>query len=482
MRRLLAWQATGVALVLRRHITTESFVSCVDQVQQQLQTAQDRRAELLRYGRQLYEVECLDDLATAYTPAVASKVCHLAAQLRIDSTKGQPFAAVVGTSISAAGEQAMDVASLARIVHSCLVLRSPLLYEVLFTFVPFVRANASSMDAVTTAVLINAYGRSGVHHSGLYKVMCDNAAAVLKDTRVSLAHIANVVYAVSRVHYLHPPLMLTIRDHALRKVGEASPIISLTILDAFKELQQIDEELFSAYEQRLLGQLSELQAPLMASLISCVARSGRGKPELMETLGARATALADTFDAASIAVVTDAFYQAGVLSEDVFGALAERACKVAADFRTDEIAMVLNALSSFDLFDAELFPLLGSRLMSQHRQGLYVDATDAAKTLSSFAAVQERNDELIFVCSQIFAAHPNAAMDGAARINALWAYATLNVHNEAQTKMLEEARAKPSLMRLTTDVGLSAKDKAVLEERKQFVGKVYSIDVSAATA
>lgn len=480
MRRLVASQALCVAALAQtchRRITTESFVASVDQVQQQLQTAQDRRTELLRYGRQLYEVEHLDDLATAYTPAVASKICHLASQLRIDSTKGQPFAAAVEASISAAGEKAMDVASLARIVHSCLVLRSAYLYDVLFTFVPFVRAQAPTMDAVSTAVLINAYGRSGVHHPGLYKAMCDHGAVVLKDTRVSLAHIANVAYAVSRVRFLHPELMLTVRDHALRKVAEASPIISLTILDAFTELQQVDEELFAAYEQRLLGQLEELQAPLMASLVSCVARAGRGTAAVMEPLGARVTALADTFDAASIAKVTQAYYQAGVLNEDVFGALAERACKVAADFRPDEIATVLNALSSFDLFDAELFPLLASRLSTMYKQATYVDVADAALALSSFAAVQERNDELIYVCGQIFAAHPNAAMDGAARTHALWAFATLNVHNEAQTNMLEEARAKPALMRVAPDARLSAKEKAVLAERQQFVGKVYGIDV-----
>ncbi|KAL7706663.1 hypothetical protein N2W54_003853 [Lotmaria passim] len=482
MRRLLALQAAGVALAAARLITTESFVSSVDQVQQQLQTAHDRRTELLRYGRQLYEVEHLDDLQTAYTPAIASKVCHLASQLRIDSTKGHPFAAVVEASISAEGEKTMDVASLARIVHSCLVLRSPYLYEVLFTFVPFVRTKAATMDAVSTAVLINAYGRSGVHHPGLYKAMCDNGAVVLKDTRVSLAHIANVAYAVSRVRYLHAPLMLTVRDHALRKVDEASPIIALTLLDAFTELHQFDEDLFSAYEQRLLEHLGELQAPLMASLISCVARAGRGRPEVMETLGARVTAIADTFDAASIAKVTNAYYHAGVLSEDVFGALAERACKMASDFRPDEIAAVLNALSAFDLFDAELFPLLATRLSSLYKQVGYVDVADAAVILSSFAAVQECHDELIYVCSQIFAAHPDAAMDSATRINALWAFATLNVHNEAQTKMLEETRAKPTLLRLTTGAHLSAKDKAVLEERREFVGKVYSIDLSTATS
>ncbi|KPI88199.1 hypothetical protein ABL78_2703 [Leptomonas seymouri] len=482
MRRLLARCELSAAFAPARLITTESFVSSVDQIQQQLQTAQDRRAELLRYGRQLYEVEHLDDLQTAYTPAVASKVCHLASQLRIDSTKGQPFAAVVEASISAEGERSMDVASLARVVHSCLVLRSAYLYDVLFTFIPFVRTNASTMDAVSTAVLINAYGRSGVHHPGLYKAMCDNGAVVLKDTRVSLAHIANVAYAVSRVRYLHSPLMLTVRDHALRKVGEASPIIGLTILDSFTELQQIDEELFNAYEQRLLDHLNDLQAPLMASLISCIARAGRGKADIMEALGARTTALADTFDAASIAKVTSAYYQAGVLSEDVFGALAERACKVASDFRTDEIASVLNALSSFDLFDAELFPLLASRLSTLYKQMSYVEVADAAITLSSFAAVQERNDELIYVCSQVFAAHPDAAMDGPTRINALWAYATLNVHNEAQLKMLEEARAKPMLMGLVPEARLSAKDKAVLEERRQFISKVYGIEVPVAAA
>ncbi|KAG5463870.1 hypothetical protein LSCM1_00043 [Leishmania martiniquensis] len=476
MRRLFACQPT-VPFVVTRAIATNSFVSSIEQVQQQLQTAQDRRTELLRYGRQLYEVEVLEDLKTAYTPANASKICYVASLLRIDTTKGQPFTAVLEACMTAEGEQSMDVASLARIVHSCLVLRSGQLHEVLFTFIPFLRKKAGTMDAVTTAVLINAYGRSEVHHPGLYKALCDNGATALKDPRVALAHIANVAYAVSRVKFLHPALMLTLRDHALRKAAEASPIISLTILEAFTELHQIDEDLFSAYEQRLLGQLNELQAPLMASLVSCVVRAGRGKAEVMESLGARTVALADTFDAASIAKVTNAYYEADVASEDVLGALAERACKVAADFRADEIATVLNALSAFDLFDAELFPLLASRLVALHRQGGYVSVVDAASILSSFAAVQERNDELIFVCTQLFAAYPGVAMAPSARVNALWACASLNVHNEAQTRMLEELRATPSLMMWESKTDMLPKVKATLEERRQFLAKVYGITI-----
>ncbi|CAJ1035761.1 hypothetical protein, conserved [Leishmania lindenbergi] len=474
MRRLLTC-CPAAAFAVARTLTTSSFVASIEQVQQQLQTAQDRRTELLRYGRQLYEVEVLDDLKAAYTPALASKVCYVASQLRIDATKGQPFTAVLEASMTAEGEQAMDVASLARIVHSCLVLRSGNLHEVLFTFIPFLCEKAGMMDAVTTAVVINAYGRSGVHHPRLYKALCDNGATVLKDPRVALAHIANVAYAVSRVKFLHPTLMLTLRDHALRKVAEASPIISLTILEAFTELRQIDEDLFSSYEQRLLGQLNELQAPLMASLVSCVVRAGRGRAEVMESLGVRTTALADTFDAASIAKVTNAYYEADIASEDVLGALAERACKVAADFRADEIATVLNALSSFDLFDAELFPLLASRLVALHRQGGYVDVADAAIILSSFAAVQERNDELIYVCTQLFATYPGVAMDPAVRVNALWACASLNVHNEAQTNMLEEARATPSLVMWESKPEMLPKTKATLKERSQFLTKVYGI-------
>ncbi|KAG5465341.1 hypothetical protein CUR178_00043 [Leishmania enriettii] len=480
MRRLIGCQSTA-AFAVGRVISTSSFVSSIEQVQQQLQTAQDRRTELLRYGRQLYEVEVLDDLQTAYTPATASKICHVASLLRIDAAKGQPFTAVLEAAMTAEGEQSMDVASLARIVHSCLVLRSGHLHEVLFTFIPLLRQKSGTMDAVTTAVLINAYGRSEVHHHGLYKDLCDNGAMALKDPRVALAHIANVAYAVSRVKFLHPALMLTLRDHALRKVAEASPIISLTILEAFTELRQIDEDLFSAYEQRLLGQLNELQAPLMASLVSCVVRAGRGKAEVMESLGARTVALADTFDAASIAKVTNAFYEADVASEDVLGALAERACKVAADFRADEIATVLNALSAFDLFDAELFPLLASRLVALHRQGGYVDVADAAIILSSFAAVQERNDELIFVCTQLFAACPGVAMDPVARVNALWACASLNVHNEAQTRMLEEVRATPSLVMWEARADMLPKVKATLKERIQFLTKVYGITIPSSS-
>ncbi|KAK7196722.1 hypothetical protein NESM_000612000 [Novymonas esmeraldas] len=475
MRRLVPWRSASALCVASRAIATSSFLASMEQLQQQLQTAQDRRAELLRYGRQLFETEVLDDLATAYTPTVASKICQVASQLRIDTAKGQPFNAIMQASVSSAAETSMDVASLARIIHSCLVLRSEFLYDVLFTFLPFVRAKASTMDAVTTAVLLNAYGRSGVHHTRLYAAMCDNGAATLKDPRVPLPHIANVAYAVSRVKFLHPELMETLRHHALRKSAEASPLISLTILDAFAELNHVDAELFSALEQRLLDQLNDLPAPLVASFVSCVVRTGRGRPEVMESLGARTVAIADTFDAASIAKVAHAYYESDVASEDVFGALAERACKLAADFRGDEIASVLNALSALDLFDAELFPLLASRFMALHRQATYLDPMDAAVILSSFAAVQERNDELIYACTQMFSACTGSAMPPMARVHALWACASLNVHNEAQSKMVEEVRATPSLLVWPPNTELHPKTRAMLEERRQFVAKVYGI-------
>lgn len=474
-------------VVQRCAVTTQAFAANVERLQQQLQSSTDRRGELTQYGRRLFETEVLDDVETDCTPALAVKICQVAGQLRISPVKGQPFAAVVQACTSEAAVQAMDSASVARVMHTCLVLRSPKLYDVLFTYLRPLIGKANTLDAVAISVILNAYGRAGVHHDEFYETMCNAAAVSMKEARLPLAHIANVAHALSRVHYVHRPLLLVLREHALRQCAEASPIIAVTILDAFAELSFVDEETFNAYEQRLLEHVEQLQAPLLASLLSCLVTAGRGTPAVMETLGQRVVATIDAFDSDAIAKTCDAFYRANVLSEDVFGALAERACKVAAEFRADEVHKVLNALSAFDLFDAELFPLLSSRVVSMAKQGEFVSSADAAGVLASFAAVQERNEELTHVGTQIVASQMGGGVGAAGYINVLWACAVLSARNEAQMKLAEAVRADPRLLsfaptRGASEEGVSERMRATLEERRAFVAKTLGISLTPASA
>ncbi|KEG14216.1 hypothetical protein DQ04_00571110 [Trypanosoma grayi] len=457
-----------------RCITTQAFVSSVEKVQQQL-SASERKQELLLHGRQLFESETLDDIKTSWTPAVAGTICHAATQLRISSTKGQPFAAVLERSLSPAAVEAMDVPSLARIVHACLVLRSPQLYEVLFTYIRRLIKLAPTIDTVSCAVLLNAYGRAQVQHEELYQALCDRAAVVMKDPRTFVAHTANVAHALARVHFFHRDLFLVLRDQAVRQVSQGPPLVPVTILDAFAEVDFVDDTLFNVLEQRLMKELGELPAPLMASLVACLVKAGKASSPLFTTCGDRIVAIGNTFDSTSIAKTCDAFYRANVLAEEVFGALAERACKVAADFRADEIHLTLNALGSFDLFDGELFPLLASRFVSIVKQGGYVSPTDAAGVLTSFAAVQEKSDELIHVCTQLLATHCDA-LDGVTLVQALWACAILNVRNEAQRTLLEAARGNAG--KLPSEETAAKVSNAALE-RLQYVMKAYDLAPSS---
>ncbi|RNF11846.1 hypothetical protein TraAM80_00681 [Trypanosoma rangeli] len=461
--------------MLMRSMSTQAFVSAVEKVQQQL-AASERKQELVLHGRHLFESESLDDIKTAWSPGVAGTICHAATQLRISPTKGQTFTAVVERSLSREAVEAMDAPSLARIVHACLVLRSPHLYEVLFAYIRPLIKLAPTLDTVSCAVLLNAYGRAQVQHEELYKALCDRATIAMKDPRTFVAHTANVAHALARVHFFHRDLFLVLRDQAVRHASQGPLLVPVTILDAFAEVGFVDDSLFNVLEERLMKELADLPAPLMASLVGCLVKAGRATSPLFTACGERIIAMGGTFDPTSIAKTCDAYYRANVLAEEVFGALAERACKVAADFRADEIHLTLNALGSFDLFDGELFPLLASRFVSIVKQGGYVSPVDAAGVLASFAAVQERSDELVYICTQLLAAHRDA-LDGTTLMQALWACSILSVRNEAQQSLV--AYAKSDAARFPSEEAAAKQSKLALE-RLQYVKKTYGMTGSQA--
>nr|CCC93641.1 conserved hypothetical protein [Trypanosoma congolense IL3000] len=468
MMRCLSSAAAACCGRTFRLMSTEAFVLSLEKVQHQLSVS-ERKQDLILHGRQLFENETLDDIHTAWNPVVAGKICHAATQLRISPTKGQPFGAVLELSLTPEATDATDASSLARIAHSCLVLRSPQLYEILFTYIRKLIAVAPTLDTVSCAVLINAYGRAQVHHEELYRALCDRAAIVMRDQRTFIAHIANVAHALARVQYFHRDLFLVLRDQAERQASQGPPLVAVTILDGFAEVGFVDDALFTALEQRLIGEVHDLPAPLMASLVSCLAKAGRAPSALFTACGERIVATGSIFDSNSIARTCDAFRRANVAAEEVFGTLAERACKVVTDFRVDEINLTLSALASFDLFDGELFPLLASRFVSTVKQGGFVNPVDAAGILASFAAVQERSDELVHVCTQLLSTH-REAIDGMTLVQSLWACIVLNVRNEAQQNLLQCLTSGAVAL---PDESTAAKESKVALDRLLTVKKAY---------
>lgn len=457
----------------------QSNVASISQEQRQSQLQ-----EIQRQGKKLFDTDKLEGVDIDLNPETAAAIAQAAAQWRVSALRGQPYTEVLRWSCSEKAEKSMNILSLARILHSALVLRAPQLYPLLLLYIPLVRGSLSyhavPVDPVTLAVLINAYGRAEVHHPGLYQVLCERAVKSLEDPSLPLAHITNVAHALSKVQVRNPAVLATLRDQAVRQKASASALMSITILDAFAALEFVDNELFTLYEAHLLEQMKTLSPPLLGSLLNALVNAGRAQPSpLLTAIGEHIQHTAASFDAYSIAKVISAYFASGQFSEDVFGALAERACSVISDFRAGEVTSVLEALSAFDLFDGELFPLLAGRLAMLIKQGSAVAVEDAASALASFAAVQEPNDELHHWCAKVFQEYADARVSAEAYINIIWSCLGLNIRNEGQQKFIEAVKANPKLLDLPEELLKKHHKKTILEERRVKISKAYGITLSA---
>lgn len=531
--RLFALQAS------HRLSTVSAFTAAVEQLQAQqraIQTAAplaggiaggaeiaDRQSKLhqvQRQGKQLFDSDTIDiappapassssgsedgkttrtssdgGMKEALSPEVAAKISQAAVQWHISPLRGQPYAEVLNWSMSAAAEPLMDIHCLARIIHSALVLRAPQLYPVLITYIPLLLKTLSSPtaphhhqlrdDPATLAVVINAYGRAGVHHDILYEKLCSLGEEVLKDPTVSIAHVANVTHALAKVNVVHRGILSTLRNQAVRQKQSASPLMSITLLSAFAELSFRDEEFFTVYEEHLLEHVKQLTPPLLASLLHSLVMAERTSASpsaaaLLQRIDEQITSTAQRFDAFPIAKVMSAYFASGKYSEEALGALAERACAVASDFRSEEVTQVLEALSALDLFDGELFPLLASRIATLVKQAAPITIEDAASVLASFAAVQESSDELQHWCGKVFTEYADASVLSAdAYINVIWGCLTLNIRSEAQKKFVESVKANPQLLHpLPGEKRWHKPKKAIMEERRAKIIKAYGIKVA----
>lgn len=424
-------------------MSTVAFVTSISRLQKELATS-DKKRDLQMEGRMLFETESLDDAANL-DPSVASSIASAASALRIVPSKGTIFPQLVTWALQPNVVSSMDGIAIGRLVHAGLILSDARLFDILMTYVWRVVELAPTLQPVSCAMIINAYGRAGFRHGELYTALCKRAVEALRDDSITMAHIANVANALSRVKVTDKAVFDVVRAQSIKLQGQAAPLVMTTILDAFSSIGVVDEELFSLYEGNLSKSIEECSAPLMTSILVSLVRAKRTTSPLFAACATRALKIAHTYDATSIAKSLDAFLTAKHCSEDFFGALAERACKICADFRVDEIKMTLRALSAFDLFDAELFPLLASRFIALSKVNRSVAPEDAASVLGSFALVHERHEELVHTISILMKPYVDV-LDKETFTLLLWGFATLNVRNDTTRAMVAAATAGERLL------------------------------------
>jgi hypothetical protein len=479
MRRFLQRSCASTSLTIASvisasvaHLSTETFAANVTSLQKELSKS-DKKRDLMQEGKKIFETESLEDALTGgLNPTLATAVAGAATAMRITPAKSPSYQQLVSWILQPEVVNTLDGNSIGRILHAELVLADPRLFEVLFTYLWRVVELAPTFNGIACAMILNAYGRSGIHHDRLYEVICERARTALKEESITIAHVANVANALSRVQVCDAALFGVLRDLAIKFQKQAPPLVMTTILDAFSTVGIVDPDLFTLYEAALAEQIVQCSAPLMTSILNSLVKAKRTKSVLFSQCAVRAVSIASTYDASSIAKSLDAFYQAENCSEEFFGAMAERACKVAADFRADEIHLTLRALSHFELFDAELFPLLASRLVSIAKVNKSIPPEDVIGIVSSFAAVRERHDELIHTCSLLMRPYLEAIRPELFT-ELLWAFGELNLRSETTRSMVTLVRSKQ--VSLAAPTGNTAKDE-VLQKRLAVVKQVYGLE------
>lgn len=223
--------------------------------------------------------------------------------------------------------------------------------------------------------------------------------------------------------------------------------------------------------------VEECSAPLITTILTSLVKANKTQSPLFNVCANRAARIAATFDASSISKSLEAFFQANHCSEEFFGTMAERACRIASEFRTDEIRMTLRALSHFDLFDAELFPLLAARFISLLKHGASVVPEEVVGVLSSFAAVHERHDELVHCCSTLIKPFLEV-LPKHLFTELLWAFAELNVRNETTRSMVAlstQDREKRIEAVADTDTTSATERNNVLQKRLECIKQVFGV-------
>lgn len=463
----LSSSTSNTSAVSVRELSCQAFAAAVKKATEEFTRKKSREAQA--NGKRLFETEILDDVDAAtstLTPAVAIDIANAAASLRIRPGIGTVFPALSDWALDPKVAKTITPETLSRLLHASVVLHAPRLFDLLISYIWRVTEMAPKLDPVVCAVLINAYGRSGVKHEKLYAALTKRATATIDHSSITLAHVANVAYATSRVGATSPALFKKLKAQFLKFQPNANPLIAASILDSFATAGALDDEVLAAVEAVVTKNIAICTAPLVASLMNTLAKAGRTEAPLFATCATRAAAIAATFDSASIARTMNALFTANINNEDLMASLAERACKIPGDFRVAEARQTLEALSFFVLYDPELFPLLGSRVSAVIGSRGVFDVDHVAAILAAFAAVHERHEDLIHLGGRAVAdSAQNLSAD--TYINALYAFASNNVRNDSVRRTVEGAKANVSAM------AEAAKKSEMMAKRFELAKKTY---------
>eukprot|EP00744_Colponema_vietnamica_P028833 GILI01044040.1.p1 GENE.GILI01044040.1~~GILI01044040.1.p1 ORF type:complete len:478 (+),score=129.13 GILI01044040.1:59-1492(+) len=458
----------GSSIVAIREVSCQTFGAAVKKTTEEFTKTKSKEAQAS--GKRLFETEILDDIdvtkGSTMSPAICTDIANAAAALKIRPNAGTIFPAVSQWALAPEIIKTLPAEPLSKLLHASVVLHSPALFDLLISYIWRITEMAPKLDPVSCAVIINAYGRSGVKHDVLYAALVKRATATIDDSAITLAHVANVAYATSRVGASQPALVKKLKAQFLKLKGNANPLIAASVLDSFTTAGALDDEVLSAVETVVTSNIAQCSAPLVASILNTLSKAKRTDSKLFEAAATRASQIASTFDSASIARTMNSLFISNVNNEDLMATLAERACKIPGDFRVAEARQTLEALSFFVLYDPELFPLLGSRVAAVIGSRGVFDVDHIAAILAAFAAVHERHEDLIHLGGRAIADSAQN-LNAETYINALYSFAAHNVRNDSVRRTSEGAKA--NVVAMTA----AAATSELLTKRFELVKKTY---------
>lgn len=451
-----------------RALSCQAFGAAVKKSTEEFAKTKNKEAQAV--GKRLFETEILDDIdqvkGTTMSASVCTEIANAAAALKIRPNAGTVFPALSQWAMKPATIKSITAEPLSRLLHASVILHSPALFDLLISYIWRITEMAPKLDPVACAVIINAYGRSGVKHDKLYAALVKRATATIDNAAITLAHVANVAYATSRVGANQPALFKKLKAQFLKQKGSANPLIAASILDSFTTAGELDDEVLEAVESVVTANIAQCSAPLVASILNTLSKAKRTDSKLFQAAATRASQIASSFDSASIARTMNSLFISNVNNEDLMATLAERACKIPGDFRVAEARQTLEALSFFVLYDPELFPLLGSRVAAVIGSRGVFDVDHIASILASFAAVHERHEDLIHLGGRAIADSAQN-LNPETYINALYSFAAHNVRNDAVRRTVEGAKANVAAMKA------AAEKSELLSKRFDIVKKTY---------
>ena len=435
MRRLLSQRLsipTTMDRVGRRHLAAAAYVEKAAGFQKDYAAKRDK--DTLTAARKFFESETLEEVETIGDGAGPMMGAVATFRPSIMATKG--IATLMDFLQKKESMDKVSTAAMSRVLHSAVVLHVPGVFDVLIQWLWKVVEEAPKLDATAIATCINAYGRSGIRHDILYEALTKRAKEVMANPAPPLSHIANVLHALSRVEYFDEELFQLLTKHAVARQVEATPLVIATVLDACAAVNFVPNSLFLPYEQTAASNVNECSPALMASLVLSLAKTDRAKSPVFPAVAERGAAITQQYDPASIGRTLHAFRLVDHRNEDFFGALSERACRVAPEFRLEEIAQILGSLAHFDLYDAELFPLLATRVVNITRGRSSFQFNHVAEVVRAFAKVHERNDDFLNALGPILLSNVGNLKD-AAVVDLLYGYGTFGIKNDLVKELLK---------------------------------------------